>query len=114
MKEQQRQEANEETLSRLNRADPVLIDVQPAGAVIPNMTANTILTSGAPLEWREYRGGQRNSLIYGAIYERLASDENEAVRKFESGEIRIGACHHVSPHCASAHESAMLGSAPGR
>ena len=69
MNEQQRQEANQETLDRLNRADPVLIDVRPAGEVIPGMTPTTVLTSGAPLAWTEYRGGQRKSLIYGAVYE---------------------------------------------
>ena len=94
MNEQQRQDANQETLDRLNKADPILIDVCPAGEVIPNMTPSTVLTSGAPLEWSEYRGGQRNSLIYGAVYEGLASDEDDAIAKYASGEIKIGACHH--------------------
>ena len=94
MHEKQRQQANNETLDRLNRADPVLVDVCPAGEVIPNMDPNTVLTSGAPLQWEEYRGGQRNSLIYGAIYEGLAADEKQAVAKYESGEIQIGVCHH--------------------
>ncbi len=94
MNERQRQKANLETLDRLNRADPVLIDVRPVGEVIPGMTPSTVLTSGAPLEWHEYRGGQRESLIYGAIYEGLAADESDAAAKFESGAITIGACHH--------------------
>ena len=96
MNEQQRQDANQETLDRLNKADPILIDVCPAGEVIPNMTPSTVLTSGAPLEWSEYRGGQRNSLIYGAVYEGLARDEDDAIAKYASGEINIGACHHHS------------------
>ena len=93
MTEQQREAANAETLERLNAADPVLVDVRPAGEVIPGMTPGTVLTSGAPLEWSEYRGGQRNALIYGALYEGLAADEDEAIRKFASGEIPIGICH---------------------
>ena len=94
MSEKDRKRANVETLERLNMAQPVLVDVQPAGDVIPGMDANTVLTSGAPLPWSSYRGGQRQSLIYGAIYEGLASDEKQAASKFESGQIKIGACHH--------------------
>ena len=94
MNEAQRREANAETLRRLNRADPVLIDVRPAGEVIPGLDAHTILTSGAPLAWPQYRGGQRSSLIYGAIYEGLAAEPGEADARFASGDIRIGACHH--------------------
>ena len=94
MDEATRREANAETLRRLNAADPVLVDVRPAGEVVPDLGPDTVLTSGAPLPWEEYRGGQRSSLVYGAVYEGLAADAREAAAKFESGEIRIGACHH--------------------
>lgn len=93
MNEQLRKQANEETVERLNAAQPVLVDVAAAGAVVPGMKANTILTSGAPLDWADFRGGQRSALIYGALYEGLAGDESEAISKFESGDIEIGACH---------------------
>ena len=91
--EQSRHSANLEVLKRLNDADPVLVDVAPAGEVIPGMTANKILTSGAPLDWPDYVGGQRNALIYGAIYEGLADNAEDSEAKFTSGEIQIGACH---------------------
>ena len=90
---QSRHSANAETLRRLNDADPILVNVAAAGEVIPGMTANKILTSGAPLEWPDYVGGQRNALIYGAIYEGLAKDAEDSEAKFASGEIEIGACH---------------------
>ena len=57
------------------------------------MTANTVLTSGAPQAWDAYKGGQRNALIYGAVYEGLAADEDDAAAKFAAGDIAIGACH---------------------
>jgi hypothetical protein len=91
--EEMRTKANAEALRRMNESEPVLIDVQPAGSVVPGMTPETILTSGRPMAWPEYRGGQRRSLIYGAIYEGLAIDEADAVAKFDRGEIRVGACH---------------------
>ena len=86
-------EANAEALNRLNTGEPVLVDVKPAGDVLPGMTANKVLTSGWPMPWEEYSGGQRRSLIYGAIFEGLAASEDEAAAGFASGEIAIGACH---------------------
>ena len=37
------------------------------------MQPNTILTSGAPMPWERYIGGQRNAVIGGALFEGLAS-----------------------------------------
>lgn len=87
------QKANAEVLSRIFESDPVLVDVQPAGDVVPGMTHNTILTSGAPLAWDEYTNGQRNAVIGGALFEGLASSADDAQEKIRSGEIQIGVCH---------------------
>ena len=48
-----RAKANAATLDRLNAADPVLVDIKPAGEVVPGMTPDTILTSGRPMPWRD-------------------------------------------------------------
>ncbi len=61
-----RTSANAEAVTRMTGAEPVLIDVQPAGEAVPGMTDRTILTSGPPMPWSEYYGGQRNAIIYGA------------------------------------------------
>lgn len=86
--------ANREAFERMTATDPVLIDVQRAGDVVPGMTRTTILTSGPPHRWDEYVGPQRNALIYGAIHEGLAGSEGEAVEKFAAGEIQVEPCHH--------------------
>lgn len=91
-----RAEANAEAVRRMTDAEPVLIDVQPAGQVIPGMTRNTILTSGPPMRWEEYYGGQRNAVIYGALYEGLATDEADADRKLSEGQIILAATHDHS------------------
>ncbi len=88
-----RTQANVETLERLNRSNPVLVDIRPAGDVVPGMTPDMVLTSGRPMPWSEYIGGQRQALIYGAMYEGLAKDEGDAIAKFANGRIKIGACH---------------------
>ena len=89
-----REQANQVAFQQLTSADPVLVDVKRAGDVVPGMTPTTILTSGPPHAWDEYVGPQRNALIYGAMFEGLASDEEEASAKFASGELSIEPCHH--------------------
>ena len=74
-------------------AEPVLIDVQPAGDAIPGMAPNMILTSGPPMPWPEYYGGQRNAVIYGALYEGLAADAADADARLRDGRIVLGATH---------------------
>lgn len=86
-------EANGIALERLFAAEPVVVDVRRAGDVMPGYSPNLVLTSGAPMPWSEYHGGQREALIGGALFEGLASTREEAVEGFESGQIQIGSCH---------------------
>ncbi|UOY02679.1 DUF1116 domain-containing protein [Blastococcus sp. PRF04-17] len=87
--EDRRRAANAEALARLVGAEPVLVDVAPAGDVVPDMTPSTILTSGAPLEWDEYTGGQRRAVLYAAVYEGLATDAEDAEAAIRSGRVRV-------------------------
>lgn len=84
---------NEIALSRLTGAEPVLVDVQSALNAVPGMAPDLILTSGAPLPWPEYYGGQRRAIIGGAIYEGLASSAADADAKLSDGRIRLAATH---------------------
>lgn len=84
--------ANDLAFQRLDDADPWVVDVAPARDVIPGYRDDLVLTSGAPMEWADYTGGQRDALIGGALFEGLASDREDAIARFESGAIRIGAC----------------------
>lgn len=88
-----RERANAEALERLWGAEPVLVDVRPARDVVPGMTEEAVLTSGAPLPWSEYFGGQRSGVIGGALYEGLAADAEEADEKIRKGLIRVATCH---------------------
>ncbi len=87
------EQPNDVAFHRLTTGEPVLVDVLPAIEALPGMTKNTVLTSGPPLAWSEYEGGQREGLIGGALYEGLARDREEAIAKFDAGEIKIGGCH---------------------
>jgi len=85
--------ANALAFERLTTADPWVVDVRPAREVIPGYTDDLVLTSGAPMPWSEYTGGQREALIGGALFEGLAGTREEAIAGFEDGSIKVGACH---------------------
>src|SRR5262249_59787917 len=53
----------------------------------------TTLPAGPPLEPDEYTGGQRRAILYGAVYEGLAGDLDDAERKLASGGIAVSNCH---------------------
>ncbi len=84
--------ANQEAFGRLCRSDPILVDVRPAIEVVPGMTKETVLTSGPPMAWGDYVGGQRAALIGGVLYEGLAQSDEEADEKLASGAIKVGGC----------------------
>jgi hypothetical protein len=88
-----RAEANAEAVDRLCAADPVVVDVQPARDVIPGYAAGLVLTSGAPLPWPEYAGGQRDAIIGGVLFEGLAATRQEAIAALDAGEVQVGSCH---------------------
>lgn len=88
--------ANEEALRLLGAADPVVVDVVPAGEVLPDYPRTMVLTSGAPMPWEQYVGGQRDALIGAAQFEGLAASREEAIEGFASGDILVGSCHDYS------------------
>src|SRR2546423_778176 len=87
--------ANAEAIERMFAADPVLVDVLPAREIVPDMTERTILTSGSPLEWDEYTGGQRRGILGGAVYEGLAETFEAADAMIRAGEIELRVCQEL-------------------
>lgn len=88
-----RSAANGQAFNRLVKADPVLLDIQRAIDVVPGLDRNTILTSGPPMPWQNYTGGQREAIIGGALFEGLATNRDDAIAKLAAGEIRVAGCH---------------------
>ncbi|MGB8253240.1 MAG: DUF1116 domain-containing protein, partial [Anaerolineaceae bacterium] len=86
--------ANEEAVKRLMEGDPVLVDIAPAGDVIPGLKGKMITHSGPPIEWKNMCGAQRGALIGQTIYEGWASSPEEASAILEKGEIKLEPNHH--------------------
>jgi len=90
-------EANAEAARRLTSGEPVLVDLAPAGEVIPGMQGKMITHSGPPIDWRRMCGAQQGALIGMVIYEGWAETPQEARVLLDRGEIRLEPNH---PHGA--------------
>jgi hypothetical protein len=86
--------ANTEAVRRINEADPILVDIAPAGEVIPGLEDRMVLHSGPPVDWQSMSGAQRGSMLGTAIFEGWAKDAEGATKLFESGAIRFEPNHH--------------------
>jgi hypothetical protein len=87
-------EANQIAITRLLAARPHLVDVVPAGRVVPGLTERTFLHAGPPLTWAEASGPMRGALIGAMLYEGLATTPEEAISKLAAGDIDLAPCHH--------------------
>lgn len=85
--------ANAEVVRRIVSADPHLIDIAPAGEVVPGLEDRMILHSGPPIDWSHMCGAQRGSVLGIVLYERWADSVDEAVRLLARGAIKLEPNH---------------------
>ncbi len=88
--------ANAEAIKRINGADPVLVDIAPAGEVIPGLRGRMILHSGPPIDWTRMCGAQKGAMIGVCLYEGWAKNADDAIRLLQDGSIRFEPNHHHS------------------
>ncbi|HEV8534835.1 MAG TPA: DUF1116 domain-containing protein [Candidatus Limnocylindria bacterium] len=86
--------ANAEAVGRMISAEPVLVDIAPAGDVVPGLEDRMILHSGPPIAWERMSGAQRGSCIGIVRYEGWASSPSDAEALLASGRIRLEPNHH--------------------
>ena len=86
-------EANETVISRMKAAKPVLVGMDLALNVVPEMTEHTILHAGPPIAWENMCGPMKGAVIGAVLFEGLAADDDEAVKLIESGAIKFDPCH---------------------
>src|SRR2546426_1678595 len=86
--------ANAQAVGRITSADPVLIDIAPAGEVIPGLVGRMILHSGPPVGWSRMCGAQRGACIGMVLFEGWAKRPAEAEQLLASGAITLEPNHH--------------------
>ncbi len=88
------EKANKEAALRMMNAEPVLVDIAPAGEVIPGMEGKMITHAGPPIRWQDMCGAMKGALIGQVLYEGWAKTVDEAQAMLESGAIRLEPNHH--------------------
>ena len=86
--------ANAETLRRMLRADPVLVDVQPAGKVIKGLGEGVILHSGPPIAWERMCGPMQGAVCGIAVFEGWADDLRQSQNAAAAGHFTFHPNHH--------------------
>jgi len=105
------EQANAEAGKRLISAEPVLVDIAPAGEVIPGMQDKMITHSGPPIPWEKMCGAQKGAVIGNVLFEGWANDYDEAEEMLKNGEIKLepNHLHHaVGPMAGTISKSAPV------
>ncbi len=88
-------QANTLAVKRMLEAHPVIIDVQPASAVMPEaFRGHKLLHAGPPITWERMCGPMRGAIIGACFYEGWAESEEEVISQLEQGAIAYEPCHH--------------------
>ncbi len=88
------EQANREALGRLFGADPVLVDVSPAGEAIGGLGERVLLHAGPPIPWRRMCGPLRGAVAGAAVLEGWAGDLEAAGRLAAADGIAFHPNHH--------------------
>ena len=91
---EQIENANQQALSNILRAEPVLIDVIPAAEAIPALEDRMILHAGPPIGWDRMCGPMRGAVTGIAVFEGWAPDLDTAAAMAEEGAFRFEPNHH--------------------
>lgn len=86
--------ANDVALRRVLDARQVLVDVRPAGEVVPGMQRDMVLHAGPPIEWERLTAPVRAAAIGALMHEGLAKTEEDAKQMAARGDVRFEPCHH--------------------
>ncbi|MDE0332203.1 MAG: DUF1116 domain-containing protein, partial [Nitrospinae bacterium] len=87
-------DANTEALTRITEAEPVLVDVRPAGEVIPGLEEGVLLHAGPPIEWERMCGPLRGAIAGAAVLEGWAEDLASGEALAASGGVAFHPNHH--------------------
>ena len=87
-------EANQAALSKLQNAEPVLVDVVPASQAMPQLGEGVVLHAGPPIQWQAMSNPMKGAIIGALRYEKWAGTEEEAESMAAGGSISLHPAHH--------------------
>lgn len=90
------EEANRKALCRMGEAEPVLVEVLPAGEAIPALAERTVLHAGPPISWERMCGPMRGAVAGAVLFEGWAESLEEAEALAAAGKIAFHPNHHFS------------------
>lgn len=86
--------ANQQAVTRMIDARPLLTGMGKALEVIPGMHENLLLHAGPPIDWQRASGPLRGAITGALIFEGRVKTLEEARQLVESGKIELAPCHH--------------------
>lgn len=86
--------ANKIVVDKIMNANIVLTGFGQALTTIPNMSKNTILHAGPPIEYKDMSDPLQGAIKGAIVFEGLAKDLAEAETVAQSGTIEFAPCHH--------------------
>ena len=88
------EKANRLALERMFAAEPVLVDVRPAGDAIAGLEDRMVLHAGPPIAWERMCGPLRGAIAGAAVFEGWAADLKAADDLAASGGMAFHPNHH--------------------
>ena len=82
-------EANKTSADMLINADPVWVDILPAGEIIEGLGDYTVTHSGPPISYENMTDLHKRGMVSACLFEGWAKTEEEAIKLVESGKINI-------------------------
>ena len=82
-------DANRRALELINGADPVLVDILPAGEAIQALEGGTLLHAGPPIPWDEMCEPMKGAVVGAIRYERWVDSEAEAGAMVDRGDVKL-------------------------
>ncbi len=98
------EKANNEAVKRILEAECDLVDIAPAGKVIPGYKSNLFTHAGPPIEWERMCYTQKYAISNLIMYEGLADSHEKASKLVENGEVIVEPNHNydaVSGMCGA-------------
>ena len=81
--------ANEDAADMIIQADPVWVDVRPAGEVIEGLDDYTVTHSGPPIAFEDMVMLHQRGMVSACLFEGWAKTEEEALELIHSGKIKM-------------------------